>query len=241
MNRSHSLISSLTLLQSFKSSLVPLNFTRTQFRSVSNVQPQTTLSQTQSRSIQTNLNKYKGRARRANDVKSGPLENEEIPSDGIQVVGENGRLGPPEQLMDVLHSINRPKEFIVQVSPGGENGFPICKILNRRGVNDFIRSKEKAARLAKMGPKQVELNWAIDNHDLSHRLKQLSEFLEKGRKVEIILARKKGKRHPTDQEVENVMTSVTETIQKTGATQTKAQEGEPGKRVMISVQKPGAH
>lgn len=68
-------------------------------------------------------------------------------------------------------------------------------------------------------------------------MKQLSDFLEKGRKVEIILTRKKGKRAPTPDEIKHVMTSVTETTQKANAILIKPVEGEPGHRVQMVVKK----
>jgi translation initiation factor IF-3 len=85
--------------------------------------------------------------------------------------------------------------------------------------------------------KQIELNWAIDAHDLAHRLKQLTNFLEKGRKVEVIMKRKKAKRSPTVEEIKQVIQSVLDTTREAGGTQVKAMEGEPGKQVIITVKK----
>lgn len=99
------------------------------------------------------------------------------------------------------------------------------------------RARAKAAHALKASTKQVELNWAIDAHDLSHRLKQLSKFLGKGRKVEIILTRKQGKRPPTAQEVKHVMDSVLETVREADSLQVRPMEGEPGRHVTLVAKK----
>ncbi|KAL2003095.1 hypothetical protein VTN02DRAFT_5039 [Thermoascus thermophilus] len=170
-------------------------------------------------------------------AKLGPIKDEDIPAQYVQVVNENGGLDPPVRKIDVLRSIQRPEYSLVQVSPGTDDAPPVCKILSRQFLKEQERAREKAAHAAKTAIKQIELNWAIDNHDLSFRLKQLVSFLDKGRKVEIILTRKKGKRAPTPEEVKNVMDNVFETIKEANAKQIKNMEGEPGKHVIITVKK----
>jgi translation initiation factor IF-3 len=109
--------------------------------------------------------------------------------------------------------------------------------VNRAALRESERAYAKAARAAKVSVKQMELNWAIDNNDLTHRLKQITAFLEKGCKVEIILLRKKGKRPPTVEEVKSVMDKVLQAVKDADAVQTKAMEGEPGRRLMLTVKK----
>ncbi|KAL2006002.1 hypothetical protein VTN00DRAFT_9656 [Thermoascus crustaceus] len=170
-------------------------------------------------------------------AKPGPVRDEDIRAQFVQIVNENGGLDPPARKIDVLRSIQRPEYSLVQVSPGTDDRPPVCKILSRQFLKEQERAKAKAAHATKIATKQIELNWAIDNHDLSHRLKQLVSFLDKGRKVEIILTRKKGKRAPTAEEVKNLMDNVLETIKEANATQIKGMEGEPGKHVILTVKK----
>lgn len=175
------------------------------------------------------------------DVKIGPLVNEEIPSNDIHVVGSDGKLGPPQRLLDVLASIDRSLDFLVQVSPGTHlQPLPVCKILNKKAwrqeTRDREKEKAKVARLTK-NVKQLELNWAIDSHDLSHRLRQLADFLNKGRRVEIVLVQKRRKRHPTNDEVNSLMASLTATLEETGAMHVKDAEGAPGHRMVMTIQK----
>ena len=53
--------------------------------------------------------------------------------------------------------------------------------------------------------KQLELNWAIDPNDLGHRLNKMQEFLEKGWRVEIILANKRRGRQASAEEAAAVI------------------------------------
>ncbi|KAL4917540.1 translation initiation factor IF-3, C-terminal domain-containing protein [Aspergillus aurantiobrunneus] len=174
---------------------------------------------------------------------SGEVKDEDILSDYIQLVNEDNKLGPPVRLSDTLRSIERPEQFILRVSTGARDGFPICKVINRREQQNRERAIVKAAKAAqatKNSVKQVELNWAIDPHDLSHRLKQVTNFLEKGRQVEIILTKKRNKRTPTEEEVKNVMAKTLQATKDANAVQVSPMEGEPGRRVMLTVKKRGS-
>ncbi|EAL90546.1 putative translation initiation factor IF3 [Aspergillus fumigatus Af293] len=168
------------------------------------------------------------------------IRDEDIRSEYIQIVNENGDLEPAMKLRDVLRSFDRSENFLVQVSPALPGRPPICKIMNKMAMREHERAKAKAAHATKTAVKQIELNWAIDSHDLAHRLKQLTNFLEKGRRVEIILTRKKGKRAPTVEEIKNVMDSVLQATKEANAMQIKPMEGEPGKHVTLYVKKKDA-
>ncbi|GKZ69854.1 hypothetical protein AnigIFM60653_002223 [Aspergillus niger] len=159
---------------------------------------------------------------------------EEIGAQYVQIVNENNSLDPPVSLRDALRQIDRSSQTLQQVSTGSGDGVPICKVVNKFELREIAKAKAKPA---KDGLKQLELNWAIDAHDLSHRLKQLTNFLEKGRKVELILTRKKHKRSPTVEEVKNLMDKVMETVREAKAMPVRPMEGEPGKHVVLVVKK----
>lgn len=98
--------------------------------------------------------------------------------------------------------------------------------------------KAKESQVKKRGePKKIELNWAIDRHDLSHRLKQMTSFLDKGRKVDISLVKKRGKRWPTEDEIKNLMDSVKQAIEEAGAIEHKPMEGDVGKILVMYVKR----
>ncbi|KAL2841558.1 translation initiation factor IF-3, C-terminal domain-containing protein [Aspergillus pseudoustus] len=166
------------------------------------------------------------------------LKDEAIGTQYIRLVNEDGSLDPPERLTNILRSIERPENFVLQLSPKSRTDEPpVCKIVNRALLRDMERASAKAARATKASVKQMELNWAIDNNDLTYRLKQITTFLDKGAKVEITLMRKKHKRPPTVEEVKSVIDKVLQTVKDAGALQTKPMEGEPGKRLTIVVKK----
>ncbi|RHZ64270.1 putative translation initiation factor IF3 [Aspergillus thermomutatus] len=173
----------------------------------------------------------------AQQSKQRHIKDEDIRSEYIQIVNEQGDLEPAMRLREVLRSFDRSQSFLIQVSPALPDRPPICKIVNKIALREHERAKAKAAHATKTAVKQIELNWAIDSHDLAHRLKQLTNFLDKGRRVEIVLTRKKGKRAPSVEEIKNVMDSVLQATKEADAMQIKPMEGEPGKHVTLFVKK----
>lgn len=170
------------------------------------------------------------------------LRDEDIGSEYVQLVNETGGLDQPRRLRDVLCSLDRSQDFLMQVSAGAPRQPPICKIFNKLEMQERERERERAkskaaqtAQTAKSAIKQIEINWSIDTHDLSHRLKKLADFLGKGRRVEVILTRKKGKRSPTSDEVKHLMDSLMEATKQANAALVKPIEGEPGKHVVVVV------
>ena len=168
--------------------------------------------------------------------KTGPPIDEQIRAPYVQLVNAEGGLDPPIRLKDALASFERPGNFLQQVAPGAPGEPPICKVINRREKYQHDRSKAKDAQARKRAePKILELNWAIDPHDLSHRMKQLKKFLAAGQRVDFVLKRKRGKRVPTEDEIKHVMDGVMAGIEEANGMQIKPMEGEPGKQVLIYV------
>lgn len=109
--------------------------------------------------------------------------------------------------------------------PTDPESYPICKILDRKAQREAHRAKPKSKSPA-LTVKTLELNWAIDGNDLGHRLNKMKEFLEKGNKVEVILAGKRKGRKASLEEAENVLGRIRETIAGVeGARESKAVEG----------------
>ncbi|EED14865.1 translation initiation factor IF3, putative [Talaromyces stipitatus ATCC 10500] len=167
--------------------------------------------------------------------------NDEIEADIIQIVNQDGQLDVPTRKSNVIFSMRRNEQVLVQLDPGGPDRPAVCKIMPLADFRDEERAKEKAARLAKhsakTSTKQIELNWSIDPHDLSHRLKKLSGFIEKGRTVEIILTKKRGKRMATADEIKLLMDKLRTAIEEANAHQIKPMDGEIGKTLTITVEK----
>ena len=183
---------------------------------------------------------------RKQGILSDIVKDEDIDApSGVQMVQEDGKLGPVQQLTSVLDNLNREEEHLVQVSPPDEKRpTAVVKIFKRA---DLIRQKvEKKKAMQKQQkvmkerePKQMELNWAIGPHDLDIKLGQLEAFLDKGKTVEIILAAKRKQRKATLEEGEGVLTKIRERLMKIDAREVKPMDGQVLKQATLTVRKKG--
>ena len=145
------------------------------------------------------------------DGPNAPLRDEAIKSEDICLVGEDNKLQEPQWIEHVLGRMDRKNYFLVQVSHPDDPGVPVCKILEKKKVYAEAKAKEKSKKRKspEQSKKGLEINWAIDAHDLSHRLKRLKQFLSEGRKVEVLLAdKRKGKKTATAEEMEAVIRKI---------------------------------
>ncbi|CAD0105753.1 unnamed protein product [Aureobasidium uvarum] len=146
------------------------------------------------------------------------LWDEEIPARRIQLVDPvTDSLQPPTRLRDLLSTIDRKAFRIICVTapPTGnwaEEWIPVCKLEDKKAAYEAEKEKKKLKqqKTAAEGTKTLELNWAIDANDLGHRMKRMQDFLALGKKVEIILARKKGGRRATPEECEDLLQKINE-------------------------------
>jgi len=156
---------------------------------------------------------------------------EEITHPLVQLASEDGKLSAPTPTRQILERLDRRRESLVVVAqpdPEKENSmqYPVCKVVNRAAERAAEKEKALAARKKNVLNKELELNWAIDPHDLGHRLDKLKTFLEKGCRVEITLMSRKRKRQATAEEGREVVRRVREVIgQVPGAKEYKPMEG----------------
>ncbi|CAK7202083.1 hypothetical protein SEUCBS139899_004803 [Sporothrix eucalyptigena] len=164
----------------------------------------------------------------------------------VLLVSPDGLLSEPRPTNVVLRGVNRILESLEvlampnpdQFGPSHPRGrFPICHIVNvieeRKREGDRLAAERKKT----VAKKELELNWAIDLHDLEHRLKKLREFLAKGLLVDIALTNKKRGRKATDQEAREVIRRIREAIAEVpGSKERKAMEGEILRSAKICVQ-----
>ena len=91
------------------------------------------------------------------------------------------------------------------------------------------QKEAKKAAAAAASVKTLELNWAIDQNDLGHRLGKVEQFLGEGRKVEIVLAAKKAGRKATLGECEQVLQRIRRNVSAVeGGREVRAMEGKLG-------------
>ncbi|KAM5444072.1 hypothetical protein MferCBS31731_000589 [Microsporum ferrugineum] len=159
--------------------------------------------------------------------RSSPAKDENIPSGIVVVVQENGQLGEPMPLKSALTMFDRSQNYLIQVRAESEGQPAICKIVNK---TDYDKSVKERSRASKTKPttnqiKQIELNWAIDPHDLQHRLSQLETFLGKGKRVSLILTKKRRKRRATPDEAQRLLAAIEDKLFEIGVTEVKPRRG----------------
>lgn len=167
-------------------------------------------------------------------AKSGPQSSpsnlyprdEAINSSRIHLVQPDSKLSAPQSLLSLLRTIDRKTHYVEQHDEF--EGLPVCKLINKAEA----RAAEKARRKAKAkNPSQtvkyLELNWAIDQNDLQHRLGKLKEFLLEGRRVEVFLAKKKKRmRDATEAEGRSTLARLREFVRTIeGARETRDMDG----------------
>ncbi|KAL8702542.1 MAG: hypothetical protein Q9201_004283 [Fulgogasparrea decipioides] len=179
---------------------------------------------------------------------TGPLRDEAIGAQLIQIVNADKSLQPPRSLNDSLASINRQTYFLVQVGekihpryenqPGPEEGqqdirprIPVCKVIDKGSFRLAEEAKLKSKKNASPVTKEVEINWGMAENDFKHRLERLKKFLDQGKRVEIVFGRKrKGwmqRKDVTDREAKSILEQVREaagTVE--GAREWKNMEGQ---------------
>lgn len=158
-------------------------------------------------------------------VKSRLPRDDEIKSWSVTLVGEDGKLQEPRSTAAILSDIDRKKESLVVVVPGEPGVPPICKIMNKQAMREAEKAKAKSAK-GVVTEKTIELNWAIDGNDLSHRLVKMKGFLEKGYRVEVVMGAKKKGRKATEEEGEALLGRIRGGVREVeGAKQLKPMDG----------------
>lgn len=167
---------------------------------------------------------------------------ENIRARQVQLVVQGQGLNPPQSLFSLLRTIDRQKQVVRALRVPSE-GPAIVEITTKDVLTRILKEREakKAEQEKKrreLKPKQVELNWAISGNDLDLKLKQLRQFVEKGKRVEILLAAKKRQRKASPEEAENVMKEIRKTISEIeGCKELKSMEGRIGGQVVMTVGK----
>lgn len=152
---------------------------------------------------------------------------------------ETNKLSEPVNRLDILNSIDTRTHLLVQLTPDVNHDDPdfhlICKVVSKKEHFEEERRRKAQAKEAKkasrvsgeMAKKTLEINWAIDRHDLSHRLQRAKEFLEEGRILEILLAAKRRGRKATTDECNAVLRRIRDLVATVEGA--KEKEVEPGK------------
>ncbi|KAI6046512.1 hypothetical protein EDC04DRAFT_1478676 [Pisolithus marmoratus] len=136
--------------------------------------------------------------------------NDKIPYAFVRVVDpETNKLSPTKQSLQTLISSLDLKKWIVELV--AEKPEPIVRIVDRKEAFQKYKEQRKAMKKGtKSGEaaKEIQLTWATASGDISHKLAKARSYLEKGCKVEIVFARKKGQPLPTPKEMQGRLQDV---------------------------------
>ena len=171
------------------------------------------------------------------------LWDEEIPAYRIRAVDPITKtIQPPTALRDVLSTLPRKTHRLICVSPPPPPGpirdrteewIPTCRVVSKKEIYEQERVKRDQKVAARKNSadnaKTIELNWAIAEGDLAHRMKRVEEFLGQGRKVEVVLAKRKGGRKASVEECEGLVGRIQDVVGRVeGAKVGKSMEGKLG-------------
>lgn len=113
----------------------------------------------------------------------------------------DNRLGPLTSLAALLRDIDRSTTHLRKVGDA-EDGAPVVKAWSKEALVEEAeaREKEKAGKGGRKSEeammKTVEMHWGIAENDLGYRIGWMEGFLREGRRVEVVVAKKKGGRVP---------------------------------------------
>lgn len=167
--------------------------------------------------------------RYASKAEKGRLpRDDEIKAWSVYLVKEDGGLEDgTRNTYEILSSIDRKTQSLVVVSQGEEEGdVPICKIVDKKAMREAEKARALAARRSTITTKTIELNWAIGGNDLAHRMQRVKDFLEKGHRVEVVMAVKRKGKKATEEEARELTEKVRKAIGECeGARENRPMEG----------------
>ncbi|TFK56210.1 hypothetical protein OE88DRAFT_1731822 [Heliocybe sulcata] len=132
-----------------------------------------------------------------------PPRNEKIPYRTVRLVDpETSKLLAPTPLTELLKVFDDNKFFLELVATNPE---PIVKLVNKREARQRRLEARKQERTTKKDEKEIQMTWKIAGGDLSHKLKKVRQELEKGNRINLVYALKKGQQLPTPQEKDNIV------------------------------------
>ncbi|KAK4689390.1 translation initiation factor IF-3, partial [Tremellales sp. Uapishka_1] len=133
-----------------------------------------------------------GRKRVLADKAPLVLQDDSIPYTHVHLVSPtDNSLSPLQPLSAVLESYSRETHILVVVSTSP----PIVKLLSKEDEKLKERDlevREKLRRKTAFEEKELLVSWNSEPGDLQHKLNAASAFLEKGDRVQVIFANRKG-------------------------------------------------
>ncbi|KAF9224405.1 hypothetical protein BS17DRAFT_72434 [Gyrodon lividus] len=144
--------------------------------------------------------------------------NDKIPHTHVRTIDpDTSKLSPaPTRLTDLLASLDLKKDLVELVTSSPE---PIVRVVDRKEAFARYKEQKKAQKKGiKSGeaPKEIQLTWGVAKGDLEHKLAKARTQLEKGHRVAVVLAPKKGQTLPTPKEMQTRAHEIAEALQDIG-------------------------
>lgn len=156
---------------------------------------------------------------------------EEITSWSISLVHPDNSI-TSENTYETISNLDLTKFSLVQVQPSQPGKLPVCKIIDKKKLYEQKKAKSKVVKSAPS--KTIELNWAIEQGDLAHRLDKIQDFLAKGMKLEVVISPKRRGKLATQDQAEDVLKRVRATASEVpGVREVKGKPGVLGKEYIL--------
>ncbi|KAF2969993.1 hypothetical protein GQX73_g3496 [Xylaria multiplex] len=166
------------------------------------------------------------------------LRDKAIPFKWVRVADASGTLSAPQPIDRVLAGLAEGYSLVMVAppppppppTPGApvviQPSAAICRIIDAAAEKLAAETAAQEAKQTAQQTKTLELNWAIAPHDLAHKIKRLEEFLDRGLRVEVMLARKRGSRKATSEEGKELVEKIQQAAnQVPGVTEYKKMDG----------------
>ncbi|PVG02970.1 hypothetical protein CPB86DRAFT_749986 [Serendipita vermifera] len=151
------------------------------------------------------------------------LINANIPHKTVTVVQSDGKLSDkPVKLAALLKEIDQTIEFVELVKDGDK---PIVKIRNKKEVMEQERKNKVQRATTRVVQKEIQVSWVISSGDMKHKTAQACSYLQKGYRVSIVFAPKRGQLPPPSNICDQVIQEALNAVGETGTVQRMSNEG----------------
>jgi hypothetical protein len=175
-----------------------------------------------------------------NDAITTPYVQQVQPPDP-SIPNSKRTLSNPKPLHRLLATLNLNTHAVHHLGAGPSPDTSVVEVVSLASLLQAAQAREDSLReTAKERAranktKQLELNWAISGNDLEMKLRQMEKFLDKGAKVEVLLANKKRQRKADEDEAHATLEAVRHRVKLLGASEAKALEGRVGAQATLVV------
>ncbi|KAI0398309.1 hypothetical protein F5Y17DRAFT_149481 [Xylariaceae sp. FL0594] len=140
--------------------------------------------------------------KKKNDGSGVGARNHEIPYTFVRLRLEDGTLSGPQRRDAVIDDLPAGHDLVMLAPPPPPSSkstpmaatipAAICRIVDRKAKAEKQQQEEEEEAAGAPQTKCLEISWSIADNDLARKLQRLAQFLNKGFRVEVQLARKKG-------------------------------------------------